>query len=298
MGTCSTPLPELPSWLKRPLPSRGEISRLKEGFRSSGLHTVCESARCPNIGECFSSKTATYMINGNVCTRVCGFCDVKSGRPLPIDPTEPEKLAASAREMGLSYVVVTAVNRDDLADGGASQFKAVGEALRRAIPGVEFEFLIPDFNGKLEPLVTVLESGPAVLNHNLETVARLTPEVRNKAKFQRSLEVLANAKTYGRSKTKTGLMLGLGETREELVETFKKVASVQVDILTLGQYLKPPGEGYLKVERYLPEEEFAELRELALEAGIATVYSGPFVRSSFHAGELARQADKARTKLR
>jgi lipoyl synthase len=293
MSTCSSPLPDLPSWLKRPLPSQGEIAKLKEGFRSSGLHTVCESARCPNIGECFSSKTATYMINGNVCTRVCGFCDVKSGRPLALDPSEPAKLANSAKAIGLSYVVVTAVNRDDLPDGGASQFKAVGEALKSTIPGVEFEFLIPDFNGKLEPLVTVLECGPAVLNHNLETVRRLTPEVRNKAKFDRSLEVLSNAKTYGKAKTKTGLMLGLGETREELLEAFEAASSVQVDILTLGQYLKPPGERYLKVERYLPEEEFEDLKGLAEKAGIPTVYSGPFVRSSFHAGEIARQAQKS-----
>lgn len=285
----SSTLAPLPSWLKRPLPSRGEIAQLKEGFRHSGLHTVCESARCPNIGECFSSKTATYMINGNVCTRVCGFCDVKSGRPLPLDPHEPEKLAQSAQAIGLLYVVVTAVNRDDLKDGGASQFKAVGEALSALDPAPDFEFLIPDFNGKLEPLITTLEVKPVVLNHNMETVRRLTPEVRNKAQYDRSLQVLANAKTYGSAQTKTGIMLGLGETRDELLEAFDDVAAQQVDILTLGQYLSP-GEKYLKVERYLPEEEFDELKELALRAGIPTVYSGPFVRSSFHAGEIAREA--------
>lgn len=289
MTETTSSLKELPSWLRRPLPSRGEIDHLKQGFRESGLHTVCESARCPNIGECFSSKTATYMINGNVCTRVCGFCDVKSGRPLPLDPDEPKKLAQSSAAIGLKYVVVTAVNRDDLPDGGASQFKAVGEALQALKPAPEFEFLIPDFNGKLEPLITTLEVQPTVLNHNLETVRRLTPEVRNKAKYDRSLEVLANAKTYGKAKTKTGIMLGLGETRDELLESFDDIAKQQVDILTLGQYLSP-GDKFLKVQRYLPEEEFDALKELALQAGIPTVYSGPFVRSSFHAGEIARQA--------
>lgn len=282
-------LSPLPSWLKRPLPSRGEIAQLKEGFRNSGLHTVCESARCPNIGECFSSKTATYMINGNVCTRVCGFCDVKSGRPLPLDPNEANKLAQSAKAIGLKYVVVTAVNRDDLPDGGASQFKAVGEALSALTPAPEFEFLIPDFNGKLEPLITVLEVKPAVLNHNLETVRRLTPQVRSKAQYDRSLQVLAHAKTYGSAQTKTGIMLGLGETRDELLESFDDIAKNHVDILTLGQYLSP-GEKFLSVERFLPEEEFQELKELAHMAGIKTVYAGPFVRSSFHAGEIAKES--------
>lgn len=277
---------ELPKWLKRPLPTRGELGKMKEGFRNSGLHTVCESARCPNIGECFSNKTATYMISGNVCTRVCGFCDVKSGRPLPLNPEEPREIAQSAKALGLKYVVITAVNRDDLKDGGASQFKAVAEELKKVMPESEYEFLIPDFNGKLEPLITTLESRPAVLNHNLETVRRLTPEVRSKAQFDRSIQVLVNAKTYGDAQTKTGLMLGLGETEDELKETFDDVAKAEVDILTMGQYLRP-SEKHLKVQRYLPEEEFEELKNLAQNAGIKTVYSGPFVRSSFHAGEIA-----------
>jgi lipoic acid synthetase len=280
---------DFPKWLKRPLPTRGELGKMKEAFRSSGLHTVCESARCPNIGECFSNKTATYMISGNVCTRVCGFCDVKSGRPLPLNPEEPKEIAQSAKALGLNYIVITAVNRDDLKDGGASQFKAVAEEIRKILPQAEYEFLIPDFNGKLEPLITTLECLPTVLNHNLETVERLTPEVRSKAQFQRSLEVLRNAKTYGKSQTKTGLMLGLGETKEELLKTFDQVAQTQVDILTMGQYLRP-SEKHLTVQRYLPEEEFEELKTLAQKAGIATVYSGPFVRSSFHAGEIARMS--------
>jgi len=283
MTTATT---ELPKWLKRPLPTRGELGKMKEGFRSSGLHTVCESARCPNIGECFSNKTATYMINGNVCTRVCGFCDVKSGRPLPLNPNEPNDLAESAKALGLHYVVITAVNRDDLPDGGASQFKAVALALQKTLPKAQYEFLIPDFNGKLEPLITTLECRPAVLNHNLETVERLTPEVRSKAQFQRSLEVLINAKTYGNSQTKTGLMLGLGETLDELKASFDAIAKADVDILTMGQYLRP-SQKHLPVQRYLPEEEFESLKLCAKASGIRTVYSGPFVRSSFHAGEIA-----------
>jgi lipoic acid synthetase len=231
------------------------------------------------------------MINGNVCTRVCGFCDVKSGRPLPLDPQEPQKLARSAQALGLKYVVVTAVNRDDLKDGGASQFVAVGKALQALTPAPEYEFLIPDFNGKLEPLIQTLEIQPTVLNHNLETIRRLTPSVRSKAKFDRSLEVLANAKTYGRAKTKTGLMLGLGETEDELKATFDDVARQQVDIFTMGQYLRP-SQKHLAVERYLEPEEFDHLAELAKAAGIPTVYSGPFVRSSFHAGEIARKAEQ------
>lgn len=281
-------LQQLPPWLKRPLPSKGEIQFLKEGFRTSNLHTVCESARCPNIGECFSRKTATYMINGNVCTRICKFCDVKSGKPLPIDPEEPANLAASAKALNLKYVVITAVNRDDQKDGGASQFKRVAICLKENIPNIEIEFLIPDFMGKLEPLITTLEAKPIVLNHNLETVRRLTPEVRNKAKYERSLELLKRAKTYGNCKIKTGVMLGLGENRDDLLDLFKDVAQADCDILTLGQYLSPT-QNHLKVQRYIPPEEFEELKEIAQSYGIKTVFSGPFVRSSFHAGEVAHQ---------
>jgi lipoic acid synthetase len=287
----SSTLAELPAWLKRPLPSRGELSTLKKSFRESNLHTVCESASCPNIGECFSNKTATYMINGNVCTRVCGFCDVKSGRPLPLDPDEPDKIAKSARSLGLKYVVITAVNRDDRKDGGASQFVAVGKALKQLPSSPEYEFLIPDFNGKLDPLIKTLEIGPTVLNHNLETVRRLSPSVRSKARFDRSLEVLANAKIYGNSKTKTGMMLGLGETEDELKSAFDDIARQHVDILTLGQYLRPSPK-HLAVEKYVEPKQFDHLAELAKSAGIPTVYAGPFVRSSFHAGEIARESEQ------
>lgn len=280
-------LSHFPTWLKRPLPSKGEIGKLKSRFRSAGLHTVCESARCPNIGECFSKKTATFMINGNVCTRVCRFCDVKSGRPLAQNPEEPQAVAESAASLGLKYVVVTAVNRDDLKDGGAGQFILVAQALREKIEGVEVEFLIPDFMGMEAPLRQILECAPEVLNHNLETVRRLTPEVRNKAKYDRSLELLGRAKRWGTSKVKTGVMLGLGETREDLIGLFDDVAASQCDILTLGQYLRPSAE-HLEVSRFVPPSEFDELRSLARAAGIPTVFAGPFVRSSYHAGEISR----------
>lgn len=227
------------------------------------------------------------MINGNVCTRVCRFCDVKSGRPLAQNPEEPHAVAEAVASLGLKYVVVTAVNRDDLKDGGAGQFILVAQALREKIEGVEVEFLIPDFMGMEAPLRQILECAPEVLNHNLETVRRLTPEVRNKAKYDRSLELLGRAKHWGTSKVKTGVMLGLGETREDLIALFDDVAASQCDILTLGQYLRPSAE-HLEVSRFVPPSEFDELRSLARAAGIATVFAGPFVRSSYHAGEISR----------
>jgi lipoyl synthase len=281
----------LPPWIKRPLPATGELEKMKSAFRKSNLHTVCESARCPNIGECFSSKTATYMINGNICTRVCGFCDVKSGKPLVQDPEEPKNIAASVLDLGIEYSVITAVNRDDLKDGGAEQFKKVAKAIDGLGKNIEVEFLIPDFNGKIEPLITVLEALPVVLNHNLETVERITPDVRNKAQYKRSLQVLSNAKIYGKSQTKTGIMVGLGEKREECVKLFDDVAKIECDILTIGQYLSP-GKDFLKVARYLEPDEFEELKILAIKAGIKTVYSGPFVRSSFNAKEVLAQSKK------
>jgi len=282
---------KFPPWIKRTLPATGEIEKMKAAFRKSNLHTVCESARCPNIGECFSSKTATYMINGNICTRVCGFCDVKSGKPLKQDPNEANNIAQSVKELGIEYSVITAVNRDDLKDGGASQFKDVAKAINNLDKKIEIEFLIPDFNGQTEPLITVLEALPVVLNHNLETVESITPKVRNKAQYRRSLEVLSNAKLYGKSHTKTGVMLGLGETREELLQLFDDIVNVECDILTLGQYLSP-GEKFLKVERFLHPDEFEELKSLAEKAGIKTVFSGPFVRSSFNAKEVSAQSKK------
>lgn len=281
-------LKTLPEWLKRPLPSKGELGLLKSGFRKSNLHTVCESARCPNIGECFSRKTATYMINGNICTRVCGFCDVGSGRPLPINEDEPRQLARSVAHLGMKYVVVTAVNRDDLPDGGASQFVKVANCLNELNDGIRYEFLIPDFMGKSDALLSVLNAGPTVLNHNLETVKRLTPDVRNKANYSRSLDLLKKAKAFKGPAIKTGVMLGLGENKDDLKELFHDVASIGVDILTLGQYLRP-SEHHLSVQRFVPPEEFNELADEARATGIPTVFAGPFVRSSFHAGELAEQ---------
>ncbi len=227
------------------------------------------------------------MIGGNVCTRACRFCDVKSGHPLPINPKEPEHVAASAKELGLEYVVVTAVNRDDLEDGGAGHFAEVAHALRQAMPGIKMEFLIPDFMGDMQALQKILDLKIEVVNHNLETVRSLTPQVRNKAKYERSLELLDRAKRHGQSRVKTGIMLGLGESREELRELFADVASIGLDILTLGQYLRPTAK-HLEVERFVPVEEFEDLRNEALAMGIPVVYSGPYVRSSYHAGEVAQ----------
>lgn len=281
--TLTSPFPD---WLKRPLPGDHRVAGLKSLLRNQKLHTVCESARCPNIGECFSRKTATFMIAGNVCTRVCKFCDVKSGRPLALDPNEPAHIAETTKELGLEYVVITAVNRDDLADGGADHFCKVAKALKKLEPAPKYEFLIPDFAGKTEPLEKVVSSKPVVLNHNLETVRRLTPEVRNKANYERSLALLKHAKSLNECKIKTGVMLGLGESREDLLQLFEDVADSGCDILTMGQYLRP-SKNHLEVKRFVPPEEFKELKALAIGAGIKTVFSGPFVRSSFHAGEVS-----------
>ena len=275
-----------PAWLKRPLPTKGEIATLKQSFRAAGLHTVCESASCPNIGDCFARRTATFMINGNICTRACRFCDVESGRPLPQNPREPEELAKAAKNLGLRYIVVTSVNRDDLEDGAARQFVLVAQALRNEIPGIQIEFLIPDFEGQRDALLMVLESQPDVLNHNLETVRRLTSGVRSKARYDRSLEVLRRASQLGATRVKTGVMLGLGETREELIELFADVRETGCGILTLGQYLRPSPK-HIEVQRFVPPAEFAELKLSAERAGIATVFAGPWVRSSYHAGEVA-----------
>jgi len=229
------------------------------------------------------------MILGNVCTRTCSFCDVKSGHPLVVNENEPMEVCASAKILGLKYVVVTSVTRDDLADGGAHQFVKVAEMLRREIEGVGIEFLIPDFKGDSDLLNIILQCKPTVLNHNLETVKRLTPIVRSKAIYHRSLELLSRAKNRGAEKVKTGIMVGLGETREELLEFFDDAAATGCDILTIGQYLRPSRDK-LEVKRYLPPEEFEELRRSAMARGLKTVYSGPFVRSSFNAGEIAKQS--------
>jgi lipoyl synthase len=286
----STALRRHPEWIKARLPSGENYTDLKRILRGLELNTVCEEAHCPNIGECWEQRTATIMILGDVCTRACGFCAVATGRPTWNDDDEPRRVAEAIREMRLEHVVVTSVARDDLPDGGAHIFAETIRALRRECPGMGVEVLIPDFNGGDEPLRTVMEAGPDILNHNVETVERLQKPVRKRARYHRSLEVLHRAKDMAREitgrdgavHTKSSLMVGLGETRDELQQTFVDLRAVDCDILTIGQYLRP-SEKHLALERYYRPEEFAEMKEAALALGFKHVESGPLVRSSYHA---------------
>ena len=282
-----------PEWLKIKRLAVGEkASSVLRALSDQGLHTVCSSASCPNKGTCFAEGTATYMILGDQCTRSCRFCGVQSGRPGPVDPGEPERLAEAAERMGLTYVVVTSVCRDDLHDEGARQFARTVEALRSRIPGVSVEVLTPDFSGREECLETVLRAGPDVFNHNLETVERLTPVVRSKARYRRSLQVLETAKRLAPGiPTKSGLMVGLGETREELRRSFLDLAGAGVERLTVGQYLQP-SRRHLPVARYLEPAEFLEIEDEAKAAGIPAVLSGPLVRSSYHAAAFASAGEE------
>lgn len=280
----------LPAWLKVKLPTGESYERLKAVSRSRGLATVCEEARCPNIGECWGGGTATFMVMGDSCTRGCRFCSVASQAkpPLP-DVHEPEKLARTLAEMKLEYAVLTTVCRDDLFDQGAGHLSECIRAVKAACPDMKVEMLLQDFRGDMVLLERVLDAGPDVVAHNVECVERLTPAVRDaKAGYLQSLRVLAHAKVYRRqSPTKTSLMLGLGETEDELLKTFDDLRTVGCDILTLGQYLRPSGQGRnLPVARFVPPEEFDRLGELAKARGFLYVASGPFVRSSYRAAEL------------
>jgi lipoic acid synthetase len=251
--------------------------------RELGLHTVCQEARCPNIGECWGHRTATFMLLGDTCTRNCGFCAVTHGRPLAVDPAEPLRVASAVARLGLRHVVVTSVNRDDLADGGAAHFAATARAIKRLLPGCRVEVLVPDFQGNLASVAEVVASPIDVFNHNLETVPRLYRRARAGARYARSLAVLEAARRAREGLLiKTGLMLGLGETQEELASVFRDLRSIGCDILTLGQYLRPSGE-HLPVERYVPPEEFTALGAGALALGFRHVEAGPLVRSSYHA---------------
>jgi lipoyl synthase len=274
-----------PPWLRVRIPSGPQYEQTRHLLRDGHLHTVCQEACCPNIFECFSRHTATFLILGDHCTRDCAFCAVKHGALLAPDPDEPRRLALAAAEMKLRYVVVTSVTRDDLPDGGAAHFAAAIAALRREIPGVAVEVLIPDFQGDPAALATVLAAAPDVLNHNVETVPRLYPVVRPQAQYRRSLLLLENAATQApHIPTKSGLMLGLGETDEEIRQTLSDLRRVQCRLLTLGQYLQPTPAN-LPVVRYVPPEEFTRWRQAALEMGFDQVTAAPFVRSSYHAGE-------------
>ncbi|MFN6105970.1 MAG: lipoyl synthase [Planctomycetaceae bacterium] len=282
------PRRRLPPWLKRPLPQPGMMftSSVIEDLR---LETVCESAKCPNRTECWSQQTATFMILGNVCTRPCGFCSVPKGKTEALEQDEPERVAEAAERLGLKYVVITSVTRDDLPDGGAEHFYRCVLAVRKRT-GATIEVLTPDFLGKTAAIDRVIEARPEVFNHNTETVPRLYHRVRRNAEYQRTLDLLARVKQRAPDmKTKSGLMLGLGETIEELFDVLADLRSVGCDMLTLGQYLQPT-PAHLPVERYLPPEEFDEIGARARTLGFSLVASGPFVRSSYHAGEMAEAA--------
>ncbi len=272
-----------PAWLRKQL-GFGATAKLKAELRGKNLHTVCESAKCPNIGECFSRKTATFLILGNACTRTCTFCAVDKGKAAPLDPHEPENVARMIKEMALRYVVITSVTRDDLPDGGAAHYVAVMRAVRRENPGVLIELLIPDFSGNWDALNMVLGERPDVLNHNVETVPALYPRVRPGADFGMSLEVLRRAAGCGLA-AKSGIMVGLGETEEELVAAFAALKEAGVRILTLGQYLAP-SRNHAPVARYYEEEFYERLSRAARAAGIEKVFAGPFVRSSYMAEEV------------
>jgi lipoic acid synthetase len=278
-----------PDWLKQRLPSGPEFEKIRGMIHKDRLHTVCQEAGCPNIWECFSHHTATFLIMGSRCTRNCRFCAVTEGPLEPPDPEEPARVANAARKMGLKYVVVTSVTRDDLPDGGAGIFAETIEKIRQEIPDVCVEVLIPDFQGSKEALEAVLNAYPDVLNHNIETVPRLYPEVRPQADYRRSLELIQYAHEYDPGLlTKSGIMLGLGEYQAEICRTLEDMLKAGCRMLTLGQYLQP-SKDHLPVKRYIPPEEFEEWRKTALQMGFAEVASGPFVRSSYHARELFQE---------
>ena len=276
-----------PSWLKVRAPGGPQYLRLKGLMREWNLHSVCEEAHCPNIGECWDQRTATIMILGDTCTRACGFCNVKTGRPTWFDEDEPRRVADAIEQLGLEHVVVTSVARDDLPDGGAHIFAETIRLLHDRVPGMGVEVLIPDFNGEEGPLRDVMAARPDILNHNLETVRRLQKPVRKRARWDRTLSVLQRAKAYAAEApyavhTKSSLMVGLGETRDELTEAFEALREVDCDILTIGQYLRPSMK-HLPVERYYHPDEFAEMKAAAQALGFRHVESGPLVRSSYHA---------------
>ncbi len=276
----------LPDWLRLKLPTTESFTRTRALLEELRLHTVCESAQCPNHWECWSRGTATFMIGGDRCTRACRFCAVETARPRPLDPDEPARVAEAARRMRLRHVVITAVARDDLADGGAEHFRQTLEAVRALNPGVVLEVLTPDFNGCPEALDRVLAARPHIFNHNLETVRRLTPQVRHRATYERSLAVLALARARGHAGlyTKSGLMLGLGETAEEVEAALRDLRGVGCDLLTLGQYLQPTPR-HLPVVEFIPPARFEEYGRRARALGFLHVASGPLVRSSYHADE-------------
>jgi lipoic acid synthetase len=280
-----TPPLERPRWLRAPAPAGKNYHELKRLVDQLNLHTVCESAACPNVGECWNRRTATFMILGNVCTRRCGFCAVQKGAPLAVDYDEPRRVAEASAALGLKYAVVTSVNRDDRKDGGAELFALTIRAIRQRIPGCTVEVLVPDFQGSHDALEIVMDALPDVLNHNIETVPRLYRQVRLGARYERSLDLLAHAKKLSPSvPTKSGLMLGLGENTAEAEQVLRDLRAHHVNILTVGQYLRPSPK-HLPIIRYVPQDEFDQFKKLGYQLGFSHVESGPLVRSSYHASD-------------
>ena len=279
------PRRRLPDWLKVKAPGGANYIRLRTLLREEALSTVCEEAHCPNIGECWELGTATFMILGDICTRACTYCAVTSGRPLPVDPAEPMRLASSVERMGLGYAVITSVDRDDLPDAGASAFAECIRQIRRRVPGCRIEVLVPDFGGMRDALKVVMDAGPDTLNHNIETVRRVFPRVRARGDYDLSLELLGRAGAMRPEvPTKSGMMVGLGETYDEVIETMGDLRTVNCDLLTVGQYLRP-SEKHAPMSRWWTPQEFDDLRREGLSMGFRHVASGPLVRSSYHAGE-------------
>ena len=284
-STSSAPRPRLPEWLKVRAPGSPRYIELKALMRGQQLHTVCEEAHCPNIGECWNRGTATFMILGDICTRRCHYCAVTTGRPAGIDLQEPTRLAETVQTMGLRYCVITSVNRDDLPDGGAFIFASCIKRVRDLNPDCRIEVLIPDFAGSWPALQKVLDARPDVLNHNIESTNRIFPRVRPKGNYQRSLELLAKCKELAPGTvTKSGIIVGMGETTDEVVDTMRDLRAVDCDLLTIGQYLRP-SDKHLAIDRFYTPAEFEELRVIGQELGFAHVASGPLVRSSYHADE-------------
>lgn len=288
----SNPARRRPSWIKVRAPQGETVENVRKLMRSKKLHTVCEEARCPNIGECWGRGTATFLIMGDTCTRSCGFCDIKTGRPAPLDWQEPERVAQAVKAMNLRHVVITSVNRDERPDGGAPIFALIIQRIREIQPGCSIELLIPDFKGDIDALKIIMDHKPEILNHNVETVPRLFRMVQPQDQYNWAMETLANAKMLQPDVlTKSGIMLGLGETTNEVLAVMRDLVSVGCDILTLGQYLQPTNS-HLKIARYYEPEEFVYLQKAGLEMGFKWVESGPLVRSSYRAEQQVRELSK------
>ena len=274
--------PRKPKWLRVKLPTGENYRNVRRLVDDYKLHTICESGSCPNMGECWGEGTATFMILGNICTRSCGFCAVQTGRPLPVDWDEPERVARSVTLMKVKHCVITSVDRDDIEDGGSIIWAETIKAVRRISPATTLETLIPDFKGETKNIDRLIESAPEIISHNIETVKRLTRQVRIQARYERSMEVLRYIKESGQKRTKSGIMLGLGETEQEVIETLKDLRAAKVDIVTLGQYLQPTLR-HLAVQAFIEPDQFDRYKQIGLEMGFKYVESGPLVRSSYHA---------------